>query len=284
MAQNKTIIEAHKRMTLEVVSITKDQQVGRNAQKLSFKAKAEDKELTYASFVRSLHDHIKASVGKTIDCDVEVSEHEYDGQMYQDRLVLDIFMDGKSLRQEQRGGSGGGGQQRSGGGGYREDSPEKIASIEAQTAYNGAIQLLVAKVINTGSDLGTKALDWAISRIDNSMKGVAPSTQTKESKSLVEAAKEMGAQEVSEEEITPEEIDWGGDENAPNIDKDALDQLMEESNWKESTIKSWCKSQLKVDRNDQPLNTSLELMPFLRSMSKDSLDKLFKMMASKRRT
>jgi len=285
MAQSKNIIEKSKRMNIHVEEVLEEKQVGRGgAVKLEFRGTAQEEGYTssfkYASFIKSIFPFIRECSGGIIVCDVEISEHEYDGQMYQDRLLLQAYKDGQPLRQKDSGGGSSGG---SGGRTWQPDPPEKIASIEAQTIFNGVTEALVAKVVTLNSDLGEMWQAWAKQGFEISQRfrnAPAPQQPKAEPKTLVETAKEMGA-----EEITPEEIDWETSEvktNGVKIDEQALKEAMTEAKWAASTVKSWCKSTIKTDANGQPLNTTLELMPFLKTMNSDSVDKLFKMMESKR--
>lgn len=270
MAQNKKILEANKRVVINVLDIVSEEEVGRNkAIKLSFNAIHDGQTLKHASFIKSLFPSIKAHVGKGMDCEVEISEHEYDGRMYQDYLILQVFVDGKAMRSKDD--KGGGGQ---GGGGraWQPDPPEKIASIEAQTIFNGITAALVAKIILLNSDLGKMWQAWAKQGFEISQRlrnAPAPA------KTLIEEAKAMGTTEAESEEI-----DWG--EAGVKIDTDALKELMTASKWSDTTIKTWCKSTVKTDANGQPLDTKLELVPFIRSMTSENIEKLFKLMESKR--
>jgi len=122
-----------KRLTLAVTEVAEPKDVGKDKplMKLVFKATGEDgdKEHEYFAFSTRLFDYIKKDT--TIECDVNISKREWGDNIFTDRKVTQIYTDGQPV-----------GGRRSGG--YREDSPEKIASIEAQKRADITAQLWIA--------------------------------------------------------------------------------------------------------------------------------------------
>lgn len=138
-----------KKMGLEILEVGDRKEVGeKHIPKLEFKARYGSEELKFATFSKTLMEHIK--VGAKFEADVEISEREYNGNHYIDRNVREIYLDGKPVHQArtfpQRG--------------Y---SPENIQSIEAQTAFKGAIELIVAG--KADKELESLANQWAKQRL-----------------------------------------------------------------------------------------------------------------------
>jgi len=131
------------RMKIEVLEVKERQQVGsKGAIKLAFKGKVEGKELWFFTFRSSLFDTIESS--KIIDCEVDTSEREYDGNKYTDRKVNQIFIDGKPI----------GGQKDYKG--SRGKSPEELELSRRAFALSYAKDLVVADRISVD-----KILDYA---------------------------------------------------------------------------------------------------------------------------
>lgn len=158
----------NKRLTLTVAEIRERKPVGeKGAVKLEFRAKGEegDKEFLYFTFSQSLMDVIEQGKGKAIDCDVVISTREWDGNTYTDRNVKQIYVGGQPV------------SSRRGPAGAYGDSPEKVLSIEAQTAYNGAIELMTNAIHAPASisevifdKLFKKALEWGTDRLERSLR------------------------------------------------------------------------------------------------------------------
>ena len=141
------------RMILSVLEVKEPIAVGeKGAKKLGFRGRdKEGKEAWYFSFRNSIFDYIK--LGTDIDVEVETSERKYQGNTYVDRKVTQLFVNGQPM----------GGQQASGQRG-RYDSPEQRTSIEAQTAFKGVVELMVAGIIKPEYLLAKAAINWAADR------------------------------------------------------------------------------------------------------------------------
>jgi len=140
-----------KRAKLTIVELKEQQPVGdKGAIKLSFKAKDEaGNQLWYFTFSKRLFETIEGSKDKEIDAEIVTSEREWDGNTYVDRKVTQIYIDGKPV-----GGGGGGGYAR------YQDSPEKIASIEAQKRADIIAQLWIADKIKDTDPLVKQLKGW----------------------------------------------------------------------------------------------------------------------------
>lgn len=103
------------RKKLAISQVKEIEKVGqRQIPKLKFRAAdGEGKESWYETFKSTLFDLIKP--GQTIEADVDTSTHEYDGQQYTDRRVVQMYVNGQPV-------SGKMGSQ----GGYRGKSPEEL--------------------------------------------------------------------------------------------------------------------------------------------------------------
>jgi hypothetical protein len=143
---------AIERIKLTVKEVSEPKQVGnKGAQKLQFKATTpENKELSYFTFSTRLFEHIKAGVA--IDADVDTTTSEHGGNTYTDRKVTQIYIDGQAL----------GGQGRQSGGWEKRDN---TASIEAQTAAKIGCELLVAGLVKSTEPLGSRVIEWCLSRL-----------------------------------------------------------------------------------------------------------------------
>lgn len=126
------------RLKLTITEVGARQSVGdKGAVKLLFYARATEaaKALPYFTFSSRLFETIEGGKGKEIDCDVNVSQRTWDRdgdiQIFTDRKVTQIYVDGQPL----------GGKRF--GGGYQ-DSPEKMASIENQKRADITAQLWIA--------------------------------------------------------------------------------------------------------------------------------------------
>lgn len=272
MAQNKTIIEKAKRMMLHIESVGEEKPAGRTM-KLSFKATYEGNQGRYDTFVKNFFPIIKAAEGKDLDCEVEISEHEYEGDMYTDRLVNQIYIDGKPQREAKQGGYGGKH--------YDEDTPEKRASIEAQTVWNGIVTLLVAKIVNLSSDLGEMAQEYAKARFGR-VKQVEASIPAQGVKSKPVAAKAKASEpEVKSEPKTPAAAEGGNADGLIFVDLTELADLMKRARWTEATVKSWCTSQFMKDSEGNAPNVNFGLNDFITSLGDENAGKLFELLKSK---
>jgi len=96
-------------------------------------------------------------VGAELDSDVIHSSTEKDGQVYVHHRIDQIYIDGKPVKQPYTGPRGNFSK------GY---DPLERPSIEAQTAYNGIIQLLVHKIIDMNHKNAQKATQWAEKKLE----------------------------------------------------------------------------------------------------------------------
>jgi len=89
-----------------------------------FKAMVGDKELKFKTMSKSISEVLAKDLKAEVE--FEESEREYDGEVYKERNVSQMWVDGKPVRSE----GGGKGWQ------PRQDSPETRKSIEQQTVAN----------------------------------------------------------------------------------------------------------------------------------------------------
>lgn len=138
------------RIKLTVLETKEPQTVGqKGTKKLAFKAlNPESKELWYFTFRPTLFEYIKKDT--EIDIDLEVTEREVDGNIYTDRKITDLYIKGEAVGGEKKGGFSQG------------DSPEKRASIEAQSAAKICSDLLVAGKIDAKHPLAIGLILWIL--------------------------------------------------------------------------------------------------------------------------
>lgn len=141
---------AKERIKLTVKETSEPREVGsKGAKKLQFKASGPDgKELTYFTFSTRLFEYIRN--GETIDCDIDTTTRDHEGNTYTDRKLVQIYENGQPVMVQQQGGWG---------------KPDNTASIESQTAAKIAGELLVANVITKESSLGSKLIAWCEERL-----------------------------------------------------------------------------------------------------------------------
>ncbi|MAH46899.1 hypothetical protein CMI37_13800 [Candidatus Pacearchaeota archaeon] len=158
------------------------------ARKVEFFALNEGGEtLEYKTFKPALFDAIKENEGKgTIEVDMEVKTR---GE-YTDRVVSQVYVGGSPVGTRQGGGSGyrGGGK-----------SPEEVASIEAQVAFKGVVDLIGNDHLDSDSELGKKALNWADKKLDQVPVARSQPAETK-AYSQATAKKASPAEETKPEE------------------------------------------------------------------------------------
>lgn len=129
-----------------IVTETKDiQAIGdKGAKKLAFKAtNADGRELAYFTWRTQIFPHI--TVGSELDAEVETTSREYEGNVYTDRKVNQLYIEGQPVIK----GSSGDGK-------WRSKSPEEMELSRRSFALAYAKDLVVADKIKIG-DL----LDWA---------------------------------------------------------------------------------------------------------------------------
>jgi hypothetical protein len=140
------------KVELTILEVKEPIKVGdKGFEKLQFKARnAEGKEGNFFTFTKNLFDSIKE--GKEIQADVEVTTTQQDDRTYINRKVTQVYIDGKpvSEKKEWQGKQGFGGH-----------SIEERGSIEAQTAFKGVIELMVAGKVLLTDSLGRLAYNWA---------------------------------------------------------------------------------------------------------------------------
>ena len=282
-------IDKYPKLEMTVVSVAEEKKLDSGAIKLEFQASIDTeigiKEVKFFTFSSRLHPTIKESIGKDIACDVEISQREYGDNTYTDRKVTQIYIDGKPVAQAGGGGGGGGGGWKGGGGGgYKEDSPEKIASIEAQTIFNGIIKLLESKVIGMDSELGQAVIVWARAGLLTSTqyrnkRDAGAATPKQESKPEPAPAPKQKAAPPKQAEEDIEDL-FPEEPTAP-FDRIALSEAMKAAKWNVGTVKSWCKSNLKVTMHGEPLDSDLDIESFVATLSKENIGKLFQTLADK---
>ncbi len=81
--------------------------------------------------------------------------------------------------------------------------------------------------------------------------------------------KEEGNSNPPEQDTTPTIKDL-------DFDSDVFLADLKEIKWKEATIKSYCNNIYKTDKDENPLDTSLQLIPFVASLKRENREKLFK--------
>lgn len=153
-----------KRMTLAVTEVKERQPIGeKGAVKLNFKAKGEDgdKEFWYFTFSQRLFETIEQGKGRELECDVNISTREWDGNTYIDRKVTQIYIEGQPV----------GGRRP---GGYQE-SPETRASIERMSKMGRSTELWIAGKFDGNSPEVKKLRGWIM---EDDAPVVAPKVET----------------------------------------------------------------------------------------------------------
>jgi hypothetical protein len=116
---------------------------------VKFKAKDGEKEYSYEIF--GSQDLINAVKPGPLECDVETSTREKDGDTFTDRKIKQIYIGGEPIARK---GPAGGGKSWG-------DSPEKIASIENMACMKGVFDLRIGGALNDNSPEYKAALAWA---------------------------------------------------------------------------------------------------------------------------
>ena len=152
------------RVKLDILEVKETQKVGdKGAQKLSFQAsdKANGREYQYFTFSSRLFPLIQK--GKTLEVDVDVSTHEYGGNQYIDRKVVQVYVDGQPFSRPSFGQPS-------------QAFQKDTASIQTQTAFKGVIELMVAGLVKADDALGVLALNWAREQLSGA-KGLSATPQ-----------------------------------------------------------------------------------------------------------
>jgi len=214
------------KIKLTITEVKESIKVGdKGAEKLSFKAKDPDgKDYWYFTFSKRLFSSIQKD--KEIEADVDISSHDFEGNTYIDRKVTEVYVDGKSVAPKSSGGYGGG---------YR--TYDK-ASIEAQVAFKGVIELMTHDVVTKKDKLGKMAMAWAMEKM-----GAKETPETVKFESDIEQA------EKDVEELF--EPDTGNAKEAAQppkepIDMDWLKESLLKAKFPEKTAVSWIVSKFKV--------------------------------------
>ena len=119
---------------LTILEVNDIEKVGaKNIPKLGFRAKGVDSnEYPYFTFRTSLFDYIKKDT--TIEADVETKTREYQGNIYHDRKVTEIYVGGQPVGEKKKAWGG------------SQESPAKQASIEGMFAVREVGDMIRAKI------------------------------------------------------------------------------------------------------------------------------------------
>lgn len=234
-----------KRTTLEVTEVKERQPVGeKGAVKLEFKAKVDDKELKFFTFSSRLFEAIEAK--GIIEADVITTTREgtgdYEGTTFTDRKVTQIYKDGQPISQKAFS--------------RYQESPERIASIEAQKRADIIAQLWMAGKLKDDDPLVIQMRDW-LSTSPSKGEGKAetkrltpkPIASTKVFQKSTEVTKpttptktQIEQAERDSEELFPEGGTKGLSAEPPSpggIDMDWLDESLKKLKWTQATFKTW---------------------------------------------
>ena len=142
------------RKVIKVANVATPRKVGKG-EVLPFKC--EDGEV-YEAWAKPIKELVK--IGAELDADIVHTENEKDGQVYKHHKVDQVYVDGQPVKKAFSGGWGNKGGAA---------DPVERASIEAQTAYNGIIQLRVHDKLEETDKRLLKALEWAETKLDENM-------------------------------------------------------------------------------------------------------------------
>lgn len=226
------------KVKLNVTTVSEPKEVGtKGAKKLSFKATAADgKEYSYQSFSTRLFDYIKT--GAAIEADVDTSSHEYENNIYTDRKVTQIYVNGQPVMAANTGTGKGGNYNRN------QLTPEQWAekdrieraSIEAQTAYKGIMEMasqVPADVSVKFDKAFDRALDWAMEKLGGTtVKPSAPSA-----KPAPEPAPQA-PKPKSDADADWDQIKSGSEVKVPATSDERLDKAMKDGGYNAGQIKT----------------------------------------------
>lgn len=157
------------RRTLTVVAVQEVVPIGdKGVQKLPFTAKDETgKELGYFTFRKTFFSAIKKDA--VLDCEVETSQREVQGNIYTDRKINQIFVEGEPVKPQ-------GGYQRAG------RSPQEIWSIEQQVAVKEVGDWLRAEKPSKPlpQELFDSYVAWLKTRLNTKVPAVVETSPKKE--------------------------------------------------------------------------------------------------------
>lgn len=156
-----------KRQTLKVVSVGERKGIGsKGATKREFKAlDGEGKTLVYQVFEELFDEHLVN--GASVEADVQTDTRETDSGSFTNRRIVQIYKDGQPVKSKSQ----------QGGKGQYQPRIDNSASIEAQTAFKGIVELMVAKILGVEDGLSKIALAWAKARLSAKEPPVAESKQ-----------------------------------------------------------------------------------------------------------
>lgn len=238
MAEAKTA--ETKRMKLEILEVKERQPVGeKGAVKLNFKTKVDDKELWFFTFSTRLFEVIEAGKGQTLDADVVISTREYDGNIYTDRKVTQIYKDGQPIAVS------------SGGGRQYGKSPEELELSRRSYALSYAKDLAVAGKIEVNDVLtmaevycrwlGEGTISIALKTSPSKKRGDIGGEVDKKAEPAISKDETWDNLDKAVKEETGELSD---EEHIPGaIDMDVLKDQLRELHWSEATFKTWVRSQ-----------------------------------------
>ncbi len=137
------------RLRLMVKEVRPVERVGaRQLPRLSFLA-ADGR--TYETFRTTLFEALQGAVGREIEADVETHERGN----FVNRHVREVYLGGMAVGERKKQARG--------------ESPEARASIEAQCAFKGVVDLVVAGRLELEGRAGQLALAYAIGRLSSAL-------------------------------------------------------------------------------------------------------------------
>jgi len=194
--------------------------------------------LTYETFSQSLFEYIVT--GKELDADTELRiTTADDSNQYPHWIVTQIYQDGQPIGSKGKWGYS------------REKSPEERASIENQVRAKIISELWIADKF--------KDDDIEVKRLRQWLNPESPTISQKPSGK---------SQESTEHESPPPE--------GLDFDPQQLKDDLNEVKWKDGTVKSWCKSMYKIDKEGQPLDTEGSVVDVVARLSKEHREAFFK--------
>ena len=248
---DKKIIEANKRMEILISSMAGEKKVG-NSTKFSFNGVVGETNARYDTFNPLLAKVIKENEGKTLPMDVEISQHDWGEppMTYTDRIIKQIYVNGQPVNQKPSVAYSGASR------GYSGNDLETRQSIEKQVALKVASEI-------SGEKADVKEIIARAQAFYNWLR------ENKVDATMTITAKEAKVEVLAPEVLFPEEV---------SVDIDAIYQLMADAKWRESTVKSWCATNIK----GKPLNPALDFKVYISSLPREGLEKLIKVLEGKK--
>ena len=181
MAEDKVISKTRKKIKILHIA-EKIEKFGQYGQKLKFTS---EDGVQYETTRKGLFDEIKAGV--EIDADTEIHKVIYEGGGFVKSVVTELYdKDGKPITPDKTPS-------------YQGGRKSSDASIEAQVAFKGAVELMVHGVILGTDPLFQKAKEWAARRL-------APPMATKTEPKPQEKPKEIVAEPEVSSRATRESV------------------------------------------------------------------------------